>query len=153
MTSSRSPRRAIGRILMIGALAAAGATAVAPAAHAAGTVTLTIGKGGTNADGSCGSVTGEGEEQVWQFNLTGIKSGGANALLTASFSDGTSVSGQSPDRVNGGVAKWFVTTESGATLTSASADATNVTFNAANNPNLVVSHCTLGGETPPPPPV
>jgi hypothetical protein len=127
-------------------------SAFAPAAHAAGTVTLTIGKGGTNADGSCGQVIGTGDAQVWQFNLTGIKSGGANAQLTASFSDGSSVVGASPDVVNGGVAKWFVTTSTGATLISASADGTNVTFGTNGHPNLVVSDCTLGGTPPPPPP-
>ena len=130
-------------------LAAVAAVALfASAAGAAGTVTLEPGKGGTNADGSCQEVSGTGGSQVWQFNLTGIQSGGDNALLTATFTVG-GVTDKSPDLVNGGVAKWFVTTPSGARLISASADGTDVTF-GNGHPNLVVSHCTRsGGSTGP----
>jgi hypothetical protein len=129
---------------MVATVAIAALLALAPAAGAAGTVTLTVGKGGTNADGSCATVVGTGTNQVWQFNLTGIASGGDNALLTASFSIGGGVSGISPDVVNGGVAKWFVQTPSGAKLLSASADGTNVTFGRGAS-QLVVSDCTRSG--------
>jgi hypothetical protein len=132
------------------ALAAVAAFALfASAAGAAGTITLQPGKGGVNGDGTCGQVSGTGTQLVWQFNLTGIKSGGDNALLTATFAGGGSVTNVSPDQTQGGVAMWFVTTPANATLISASADGTNVTF-GPGNPQLVVSHCTASGTSGPP---
>ena len=81
-------------------------------------------------------------EKIWQFNLTGASDPGS-ALLTASFSDGTSVSGKAPDNTPGGgsVAMWFITTSATATVTSASA-----TFSGEAN-NLVVSDCRVATTT------
>jgi chitinase len=101
---------------------------------------------GTNADGTCGEFEGAppqpGGTQTWQFNLTGTQPG---ATMSASFSDGTSVSNLAESDHNGNTSMWFITTSAGASLNSASA-----TFTPAGpgNPQFVVSHCTAGG-TPP----
>jgi hypothetical protein len=120
-----------------------GSASAAPSpAFTGSTVTWT---GGGTTNGYCSQVNGEPTgSQTWQFNLTGIDSNGQNARLTASFDDGTSVSNLAPDQVNGGVAKWFVTTDAGAKLLSASADVSNVTM-GDGNANLTVSHCDFTG--------
>ena len=80
--------------------------------------------------------------RVWQFNLTSTEPG---ATITASFSDGTSVSGQAESEHTGNVSKFFITTALDATLVSAS-----VTFTpaAGGNSQLTVSHCIRGSTTP-----
>jgi hypothetical protein len=113
---------------------------------AADTIQFEIGKGGTNADGSCESFEPDGVpagKQVWQFNLTQTQSG---ATMSASFSDGTTVTNKAEDDHNGKTSKWFIQTDLGAKLDSASA-----TFTPdGENSQFVVSHCTAG-ETPQPP--
>lgn len=105
---------------------------------------------GTNQDGTCGQFQGTppepGGTQTWQFNLTGTEAG---ATLTASFSDGTSVSNAPEDDHTGNTSKWFIVTDAGASVTSASA---TFTPSGGGNPQLVVSHCTAGGTKPPSPP-
>jgi hypothetical protein len=101
---------------------------------------------GTNADGTCESFEGSppqpGGTQTWQFNLTGTQSG---ATMSASFSDGTSVSNLAESDHNGNTSFWLITTAAGASVTSASA-----TFTPAGpgNPQFVVSHCTAEGAPP-----
>jgi hypothetical protein len=107
-----------------------------------------IGKGGTNADGTCETFEGQppqpGGTQTWQFNLT---QSAAVATMSASFSDGTVVTDKPEDERDGKTAKWFIVTDAGAALTSATA-----TFTPdGENSQFVVSHCTAGGEKPTPP--
>ena len=104
---------------------------------------------GTNADGSCGQFEGQppapGGTQTWQFNLTQTQAG---ATMSASFSDGTTVTNKPEDDHNGNTSFFFVVTDAGATLTSASA-----TFTPSGaNSQFVVSHCTAGGTPPTTPP-
>ena len=104
---------------------------------------------GTNADGSCGQFEGQppapGGTQTWQFNLTQTQAG---ATMSASFSDGTTVTNKPEDDHNGNTSMWFIVTDAGATLTSASA-----TFTPSGaNSQFVVSHCTAGGTPPTTPP-
>lgn len=97
---------------------------------------------GTNDDGTCASFEGDAEadEQVWQFNLTG-QSNPEDATMDAEFDDGTSVSGLEPGATPGQVAHFFVTTEEGAALTSATAFFDS---EQAGNPQFTVSHCSTG---------
>ena len=83
-------------------------------------------------------------DQVWLFILTS-PSGGSWAL-TASFDDGTTVSGQGPSKTVGSI-HFEVTTDVGAKLLSASAT------NGSTNSVLTVSHCTVRGGEPPETPV
>ncbi|HYV58796.1 MAG TPA: hypothetical protein VFA62_01880, partial [Acidimicrobiia bacterium] len=113
----------------------------------AGADTITFTGQGTNADGTCGSFEGQppppGGTQTWQFNLTNSAAG---ATMSATFSDGTTVTNKAADNhTPGGVSMWFITTAAGAKVTSASATFTP----SGTNPQFVVSHCTAGG-TPPP---
>ena len=102
---------------------------------------------GTNANGTCGQFEGSppppGGTQTWQFNLTNSAAG---ATMSATFSDGTSVTNiPANNHTPGGVSMWFITTAAGASVTSASATFTP----SGTNSQFVVSHCTAGG-TPPP---
>lgn len=111
--------------------------------------TITFTGQGTNADGSCGSFEGgppsPGGTQVWQFNLTQTMAG---ATMSATFSDGTSVTNLAESAHNGKTSMWFITTAAGAKVTSASA-----TFTPDGpNSQFVVSHCTAGGGPPTTPP-
>jgi hypothetical protein len=130
-----------------GGLAAVVALLVALALPAAAdTVSITLGQGGTNADGSCANFQAPASgTQTWHFNLTGTEAG---ATLTASFSDGTTVTNQPEDQHQGNTSFWFIVTDAGAKLISATA-----TFTPApnGNPHLVVSDCAAGGTKPPPP--
>ena len=104
---------------------------------------------GTNADGTCGSFEGTppdpGGTQTWQFNLTGTD---GPATMSASFSDGTSVTDLADDSPHpGNVSKWEIVTDAGASiLPGASATRPENEGQA----NFVVSHCTAGGTKPPP---
>lgn len=102
------------------------------------------GNGTTN--GLCNQVIEDSSvapgDQVWLFILTGPSSN--SWALTASFDDGTSVSGVAPSKTVGSI-HFEVTTDVGAKLLSASAT------NGSTNSVLTVSHCTANGETPPPP--
>jgi hypothetical protein len=130
-----------------GALAVALAAVVALALPAsADTVSITLGQGGTNADGSCANFQAPASgTQTWHFNLTGTEAG---ATLTASFSDGTTVTDEPEDQHQGNTSFWFIVTDAGAKLISATA-----TFTPAptGEHNLVVSDCVAGGEKPPTP--
>jgi hypothetical protein len=99
---------------------------------------------GTNA-GLCGQIFQDGSvqpgEQVWLFILTSPSS--SSWALTASFDDGTSVSGLPPTFTAGSI-HFEVTTDAGARLLSASAT------NGQTNSVLTVSHCTANGEGPSP---
>jgi hypothetical protein len=98
---------------------------------------------GTNPDGTCEDVRGdESDSQVWQFNLTGVAS--EPALLSYSFDDGTTGTDVPNDTFTGNVAKWFVTTDAGAALLSASADAT---LTGQGRSILTISHCTFAEDT------
>ncbi len=103
---------------------------------------------GTNQNGTCATFEGQpppaGGTQTWQFNLTGTQSG---ATMTASFSDGTTVTDKPEDDHNGNTSFWNIVTDAGASVTSATA---TFTPTGQGNPQFVVSHCTAGG-TPPPP--
>jgi hypothetical protein len=107
---------------------------------------------GTN-NGACGEFEGQppapGGTQTWQFNLTGTD---GPATMSATFSDGTSVTNVPDDSPHAGnVSKWFIVTNAGATVVSASATRPET----GGNPQFVVSHCTAGGTPPPttgPPP-
>jgi hypothetical protein len=103
---------------------------------------------GTNADGSCETFEGQppapGGTQTWQFNLTGTD---GPATMSATFSDGTTVTNIPSDDQTGNVAKWFIVTDAGASVVSASATRPET----GGNPQFVVSHCTAGGVKPPPP--
>jgi hypothetical protein len=114
--------------------------------------TITFTGQGTNANGTCGSFEGNppapGGTQTWQFNLTQTMAG---ATMSATFSDGTSVSNLAENSHTGKTSKWLITTAAGASVTSASA---NFTPDGPNS-QFVVSHCTAGGTPPPttePPP-
>jgi hypothetical protein len=139
---SRRVRRrfAIGGAGLVAALAAMVALAIPAAAD-----TIQFTGQGTNADRSCGQFEGQppapGGTQTWQFNLTQTQAG---ATMSASFSDGTTVTNKAEDDHNGNTSMWFIVTGAGATVTSASA-----TFTPSGpNSQFVVSHCTAGG-TPP----
>jgi chitinase len=103
---------------------------------------------GTNANGTCGEFEGAppqpGGTQTWQFNLTQTQPG---ARMSATFSDGTSVTNKLEDDHNGNTSFWFITTAAGASVTSASATFTPVNP-GQGNPQFVVSHCTAGGAPP-----
>lgn len=111
---------------------------------AAGTIQFT---GQGTDDGACGQFEGPapdpGGTQTWQFNLTGTAGG---ATMSAAFSDGTTVTNKPEDDHSGNVSKWFIVTDAGATVTSASATRPE----SDGSPQFVVSHCTAGGEKPPP---
>src|SRR5262245_34812757 len=103
---------------------------------------------GTNADGTCGEFEGQppapGGTQTWQFNLTGTA---GPATMSATFSDGTSVTDLPEDQPHSGnVSKWSIVTDAGASVVTASATRPE----SDGNPQFVVSHCTAGGEKPPP---
>jgi hypothetical protein len=67
--------------------------------------------------------------------------------MSATFSDGTSVTNVPDDSPHpGNVSKWFIVTDAGASIVSASATRPET----GGNPQFVVSHCTAGGEPPPP---
>jgi hypothetical protein len=145
--SGRRPRRLLARVLTAGLLGAALVTVGFVGTAAADTITFT--GQGTNGDGTCGSFEGAppapGGTQTWQFNLTGTAGG---ATMSATFSDGTTVTNKPEDDHSGNVSKWFIVTNAGASVTSASATRPE----SDGNPQFVVSHCTAGGELPPPPP-
>jgi len=142
--SGRRPRRLLAQVLIAGLLGAALATVGFVGTAVADTINYT-GQGTTN--GACGEFEGPapqpGGTQTWQFNLTQTQAG---ATMSASFSDGTSVTNIPESDHNGKTSFWFITTATGATVTSASA---NFTPDGPNS-QFVVSHCTAGG-TPPPP--
>lgn len=102
------------------------------------------GQGTTN--GACDTFQQDNNvpagKQVWQFNLTGTNAG---ATMSATFSDGTTVTNKAEDTHNGNTSMWFITTDLGATVTSASATFTPV---QNGNPQFVVSHCS-SSSTPP----
>ena len=105
---------------------------------------------GANQNGTCGEFEGgppaPGGTQTWQFNLTATA---GPATMSATFSDGTSVTNVPDDSPHAGnVSKWFIVTNAGASIVSASATRPE----SDGNPQFVVSHCTAGGELPPPPP-
>lgn len=143
-TNSR-PRSVARNVLVLVTLAfVAIVVGVSPAA--ADTINFT-GQGTT--EGKCSQFEGPppepGGTQTWQFNLTQTMPG---ATMSASFSDGTSVTNIPEDSHTGKVSKWFITTAAGASVTSASASFTP----DGPNSQLVVSHCTAGGQPPPPSP-
>jgi hypothetical protein len=144
---ARGPRRLVGRLAVAGLLGAALATFGFVGTAAADTITFT--GQGTNANGTCGEFEGSppaGGTQTWQFNLTATD---GPATMSASFSDGTSVTNVPDDSPHqGNVSKWFIVTNAGASVVSASASRPE----SDGNPQFVVSHCTAGGELPPPPP-
>jgi hypothetical protein len=145
---TRAPRRLVGRLAIAGLLGAALATFGFVGTAAADSINYT-GQGTTN--GACGQFIDDPSvpagQQVWQFNLTQTQSG---ATMSASFSDGTTVTNKAEDNHTGKVSKWFIQTALGATVTSASA---NFTPDGPNS-QFTVSHCTASGVPPttgPPP--
>jgi chitinase len=100
---------------------------------------------GTNNDGTCETFQQDSGvpagKQVWQFNLTSTNSG---ATMSATFSDGTTVTNKAEDDHNGNTSMWFITTDLGAMVTSASATFTPT----QGNPQFVVSHCSTNGPPP-----
>jgi hypothetical protein len=69
--------------------------------------------------------------------------------MSATFSDGTTVTNIPDDSPHAGnVSKWFIVTDAGASVVTASATRPE----SGGNPQFVVSHCTAGGEKPPTPP-
>jgi hypothetical protein len=144
--SDRGRRRLVARCLVGGLLGAALATVGFVGTAAADTIQFT--GQGTNANGTCGSFEGQppppGGTQTWQFNLTGTN---GPATMSATFSDGTTVTNQAEEQPhNGNVSKWLIVTDAGASVVSASATRPET----GGNPQFVVSHCTAGGEPPPP---
>jgi hypothetical protein len=144
----RTRRRVMGRLAFAGLLGAALATFGFVGTAAADTITFT--GQGTNRDGTCGEFEGSppapGGTQTWQFNLTATD---GPATMSATFSDGTSVTNVPDDSPHpGNVSKWFIVTNAGASIVSASATRPE----SDGNPQFVVSHCTAGGELPPPTP-
>jgi hypothetical protein len=144
---TRAPRWMLGRLAIAGLLGAALATFGLVGTAAADTITFT-GQGTNN--GTCGEFEGQppppGGTQTWQFNLTGTA---GPATMSATFSDGTSVTNVPDDSPHpGNVSKWFIVTNAGASVVSASATRPE----SGGNPQFVVSHCTAGGVLPPPPP-
>jgi hypothetical protein len=147
LRNTRAPRRLVGRFAIAGLLGAALATFGFVGTAAADTVTFT-GQGTNN--GACGEFEGQppppGGTQTWQFNLTATD---GPATMSATFSDGTSVTNVPDDSPHpGNVSKWFIVTNAGASIVSASATRPE----SDGNPQFVVSHCTAGGELPPPTP-
>jgi hypothetical protein len=146
---TRAPRGIVGRLAVAGLLGVALATFGFVGTAAADTINFS--GQGTNGDGTCGQFEGQppapGGTQTWQFNLTATD---GPATMSASFSDGTSVTNVPDDSPHqGNVSKWFIVTNAGASIVSASATRPE----SDGNPQFVVSHCTAGGElTPPPPP-
>ena len=143
---TRAPRRLVGRLAIAGILGAALATFGFVGTAAADTINYT--GQGANRDGTCGEFEGSppapGGTQTWQFNLTATD---GPATMSATFSDGTSVTNVPDDSPHAGnVSKWFIVTNAGASIVSASATRPE----SDGNPQFVVSHCTAGG-TPPPP--
>jgi hypothetical protein len=143
---TRAPSRVVGRLVIAGLFGAALATFGFVGTAAADTITFT--GQGTNANGTCGQFEGAppapGGTQTWQFNLTGTD---GPATMSATFSDGTSVTNVPDDSPHpGNVSKWFIVTDAGASVVSASATRPET----GGNPQFVVSHCTAGGEPPPP---
>jgi hypothetical protein len=148
VTETRGPRRLVGRLAIAGLLGAALATFGFVGTALADTIPFT--GQGTNANGTCGEFEGSppapGGTQTWQFNLTATD---GPATMSATFSDGTSVTDVPDDSPHAGnVSKWFIVTNAGASIVSASATRPE----SDGNPQFVVSHCTAGGELPPPPP-
>jgi hypothetical protein len=145
--SVRRPRRVVAWLVTTGLLGAVLATVGFVGTAAADTITFT--GQGTNGNGTCGEFEGSapapGGTQTWQFNLTQTMPG---ATMSATFSDGTTVTNKAEDDHNGKTSKWFIVTDAGASVTSASA---NFTPDGPNS-QFVVSHCTAGGEKPPSPP-
>jgi hypothetical protein len=142
---TRAPRRLVGRLAIAGLLGAALATFGFVGIAAADTINYT--GQGANQNGTCGEFEGgppaPGGTQTWQFNLTATD---GPATMSATFSDGTSVTNVPDDSPHpGNVSKWFIVTNAGASIVSASATRPETT----GNPQFVVSHCTAGG-TPPP---
>ena len=151
-TDASRRRRARRRFAIGGAGVVAGLAAMVALAIPAAADTITFTGQGTNANGTCGEFEGSppapGGTQTWQFNLTQTMPG---ATMSATFSDGTTVTNKAEDNHNGKTSFWFITTSAGASVTSASA---NFTPDGPNS-QFVVSHCTAGGTPPPttgPPP-
>jgi hypothetical protein len=143
-TDSARSRRVRRRFAIGGAgLAVVFAALVALAIPAAADTIQFTGQG-TNADGSCANFQAPASgTQTWHFNLTQTQAG---ATMSASFSDGTTVTNKPEDDHNGNTSFWFIVTDAGATLTSASA-----TFTPSGaNSQFVVSDCAAGGTKPPP---
>jgi hypothetical protein len=146
VNDARAPRRLVARLAIAGLLGAALAAFGFVGTAVADTIPYT-GQGTNN--GACGEFEGSppapGGTQTWQFNLTGT---GGSATMSATFSDGTSVTDVPDDSPHpGNVSKWFIVTNAGASIVSASATRPE----SDGNPQFVVSHCTAGGELPPPP--
>src|SRR5262249_9783578 len=145
--SSRRLRRRFA-ICGVGLVAVLAALAVLAIPAAADTIQFT--GQGTNADRTRGMFEGSpaqpGGTQTWQFNLT--RAAGP-ATMSATFSDGTTVTDLAENQPHtGNVSKWFIVTDAGASVVTASATRPENTGNA----EFVVSHCTAGGEKPPTPP-
>jgi hypothetical protein len=146
LKDTRVPRGFVGRLAIAGILGAALVAFGFVGTAVADTITFT--GQGTNQNGTCGSFEGAppapGGTQTWQFNLTGTD---GPATMSATFSDGTTVSNVPDDSPHAGnVSKWFIVTDAGASVVSASATRPET----GGNPQFVVSHCTAGGEPPPP---
>jgi hypothetical protein len=142
--SVRSQLRSFRHVVVVTVVALA-AVLLAAGPAAADTVPFT-GQGTDN--GSCannfqGPPPPPGGTQTWQFNLTGTAGG---ATMSATFSDGTTVTNRPEDQHQGNVSMWFIVTNAGATVVNASATRPE----SDGNPQFVVSHCTAGGELPPP---
>ena len=112
-------------------------SAPTPTTSTSGAKVITWTGNGTSG-GFCSSISGSGNTQTWQFNLTSPFSTG-NSTLTATFqSAGTktaTVSGSTS------VIKWLVATGKNDRLLSASAT------NGTKNSVLTISHCTLSNTT------
>jgi hypothetical protein len=145
---TRAPRRLAGRLVIAGVLGVALVMFAFVGTAVADTINYT-GQGTTN--GACDTFEQDAGvpagKQVWQFNLTQTQAG---ATMSATFSDGTTVTNKAEDAHNGKTSFWFITTNLGATVSSASA---NFTPDGPNS-QFVVSHCSTSGVPPtsgPPP--
>ena len=131
---TRAPRRLVGRLAIAGILGAALATFGFVGTAAADTINYT--GQGANRDGTCGEFEGSppapGGTQTWQFNLTATD---GPATMSATFSDGTSVTNVPDDSPHAGnVSKWFIVTNAGASIVSASATRTTVAVAGGSSP-------------------
>jgi hypothetical protein len=141
-----------GKVLaaMAGVVALIGIGSSASADHVGDGTELDHSGQGTGPDGECSDVRFNPEvpagSQLWQFNLTNLGGGAAQARIDAEFDDNTSVTDLAPGLNGGGngnLAHFFVHTEIGANLVSATAHFDGA---AAENPQFTVSHCNAGEE-------
>lgn len=145
--SRHTARGRLAKLFIVIATAMLVGAAGAGPAFAGASITIIPVSSGVDEGGACSQVSGSGITQTWEFRADNIFTNQSAALLSAEFSDGTTVDGVAPtttDDVNN-QATWLVTTPAGATLVSASADVTNSSPDGAT---LTIVGCTLSGAAP-----